>query len=357
MSSDLTSRRFFLFLMIATAVLLAAVVRPLATALFLAAVLAGVLWPLHVRLARRLGGRRNVSAGLLIAAVVLLLVGPLAALSAYIAKEATGGLTFVSTTVRSEGVAGLLDKLPEPVRNLATKALDSLPQEPGENLGDTVGKQVSAHGGNAAAVVGAAVAATGSFLFQTAMMLIALFSFLTNGEECVAWLDDAAPLRRGQARELLAEFRKVSYAVLMSSVITSGVQALAALVGYYIAQVPRPVFFGAVTFFVAFIPAVGAASVCVGAAVLLFVTGHTYMAIFLAVWGFTVVGLVDNVVKPLLLRSGMEMNGALVFFALIGGIGAFGPIGLLLGPLVVSLALALLRMYRRDFTRPDAAPL
>jgi predicted PurR-regulated permease PerM len=77
------------------------------------------------------------------------------------------------------------------------------------------------------------------------------------------------------------------------------------------------------------------------------------MALFLAAWGLVVVALVDNVVKPLLIRGGMETHGAIVFFALIGGLAAFGPIGLLIGPLVVSLFLALLRMYHRDFLGHD----
>jgi len=137
--------------------------------------------------------------------------------------------------------------------------------------------------------------------------------------------------------------------VIVSTVITAAVQALAALIGYVIARVPHPVFFAGLTFLVAFIPAVGAASVCVVAAALIFATGHPYMALFLALWGFLVVGLVDNVVKPLLVRSGMEMRGAVVFFALIGGLGAFGTVGLLIGPLAVAFFLALLRMYQRDF--------
>jgi predicted PurR-regulated permease PerM len=105
---------------------------------------------------------------------------------------------------------------------------------------------------------------------------------------------------------------------------------------------------------VAFIPAIGAASVCLLAAALLLVTGHPYMALFLALWGILIVGLVDNVVKPLLIKGGMELHGAVVFFSLIGGLAAFGAIGLLVGPLVVSLFLALVRLYHRDFSPGDA---
>jgi predicted PurR-regulated permease PerM len=181
------------------------------------------------------------------------------------------------------------------------------------------------------------------------MMLIAFYFLLVQGDELVGWLDKVSPLQPGQTRELLTEFKKVSYAVIVSTVLTAAIQAAAALIGYLISRVPHPIFFAGVTFFVAFIPAIGAASVCLVAAVILYATGHLGAAIFLAVWGLVVVGLVDNLVKPLLIKTGMDLGGAVVFFALVGGIGAFGAVGLLLGPLVVASFLTLVGMYQRDF--------
>ena len=75
------------------------------------------------------------------------------------------------------------------------------------------------------------------------MMLIAFYFLLLQGDQLVAWVDDLSPLQRGQTRELMAEFKKVSYAVLLSTVITSAVQAVAALAGYLIGRVPHPIFF------------------------------------------------------------------------------------------------------------------
>lgn len=354
MTSEKSARRFFLVLMITTTALLCAVVLPLATALFLAIALAAVLWPVQLRLARALGKRPSLSAGILAASVVLLLIGPLVAFSAFAIKEGTEGWAFVSKTVRSEGVAGLIDRMPGPLQRLGQAALKRMPQDAGA-LNDTIREQVTAQGGRAAEAVGAAVAATSSFVFQSTMMLIALFFLLVHGDELVHWLDDLSPLRPGQTKELLTDFKKVSYAVIVSTAVTAFVQAVAALVGYYIARVPHPIFFGGVTFFVALIPAIGAAAVCIVAALLLFVTGHPYMAIFLAAWGIIVVGLVDNIVKPLLIRGGVQMHGAVVFFALIGGLATFGGIGLLVGPLVVALFLSLVRIYRRDFAREQVA--
>ena len=349
MAETQTARRFFFILFLIATILVGAVIYPIASPLFMAAVLAGVLWPLQQRLTSGLRGRRGLAAGLIVLATIVIITGPLAALSTVAVKQASDGAKYVSETIRSEGVAGLIGRLPPPLQRAATAALERLPKEPGDDLDSTVEKQVTVQGERAAVVVGSLVAATGSLVFQTTMMLIGLYFLLVEGGELVEWIDGVMPLRRGHGRELLTEFKKVSYAVMVSTIITSAVQAAAALVGYVIAGVPSPIFFAGLTFFVAFIPAVGAAGACLAAAGLLFVTGHSSMAVFLAVWGVAVVGLVDNIVKPMLVKAGMEMRGAVVFFSLIGGLAAFGTVGLLLGPLVVALFLALLRIYQRDF--------
>jgi len=350
MESQRSAQRALLILLIGSVILVALVFRPLAMALFLAAVLAGFLWPTHNWLTSRLGGRPKVSAFLILLLVVVLIVGPLAGLSAFLVKEATDAAAWVNSVLRSEGVEGLLTRLPDLIEKPVRSGLSRLNLTDGASLAAMFSERVSPGAGTgAAAAVGSVLATTGSVLFQTAMMLIALFVFLTQKEAALSWIDRASPLRSGQTRELLAEFHRVTVAVVRSSVLTALVQASAALVGFYIARVPHPVFFGAVTFFFALIPAIGGAVVCVLAALLLLVTGHPIAAIFLASWGVIVVGLSDNIVKPWLIKGGVEMNGAVVFFALLGGLAAFGPIGLLLGPLAVSLFVALLRIYRRDY--------
>jgi len=339
--SDLTARRFFLFLLIAATVLLGAVIRPIANSLIVAAVLAGTLWPLHQKLAKHMRNRRAPSAALLVFGILILILVPLAGLSAFVLNEGEQGITFISDALRSERVNEWIERLPKPLREGAAEGLAHLPRP-------EVAK--------AAAAGWAAVTETGQFVLHTGLMLIALFFLLTQGDALVLWLDHVLPLKRGQTRELLAEVKAVSYAVVVSTVITAAVQAAAALVGFLIARVPYPVFFTVVTFFCAMIPAIGGTAVCLIVALILLATGHPYMAVFLSIWGLLVVGLVDNAVQPLILKGGMHISGAVVFFALMGGLAAFGIMGLLLGPLVVSLFLALLRMYQRDFGSKEAEP-
>jgi len=336
---------FFLALLIGAALLVGAVIAPMIRELLLAVVLAGVLRPVERWLTKRLRGRRVVAASIITLLVVVFVLGPLAMLVAVIIRDGSDGVRFLLDTLHSPQLAELVGSLPESARDVVLGAIDRLPR----TLDEVVG-ELGARSQVTGAALTTSVVATGSFLFHGTLMLIALFFSLTHGEEMVSWLDGVSPLGPGQTRELLATSKRVSYSIVVSTLATSAVQAIAALIGFYIAQVPSPIFFGSVTFLAAFIPAVGAAVVSLVAAALLYVTGHPYMALFLAVWGLVVVGLVDNVVKPLLIKRGMEIHGAVVFFSLVGGLATFGAIGLLVGPLVVSMFLSLLAMYHRDFS-------
>src|SRR6266508_1040730 len=195
----------------------------------------------------------------------------------------------------------------------------------------------------------AVLAATGTALFQTTMMLIALFFFLIDGPRLVAWIEERVPLGPGQFRILVNDFRQTSVSVLLASIGTAAIQAATALVGYVIAGAPKLAFLALATFVLALIPAVGGTVMVVSVGLLLLATGHPVAGIFLVVWGAAVVSISDNVARPYLLKGGMELHGGLVFFALLGGLAVFGGVGLVVGPLVLTFLVAVLNLYRREF--------
>ena len=151
----------------------------------------------------------------------------------------------------------------------------------------------------------------------------------------------------GRIRSLLLELRGVSRSVLGAQLGSGLAQAVVATIGYAIAHVPTPVVFGAVSLMASLIPVGGVSLVGVPLAVLLWLTGHTGWAIFLAAWIVLLTGLIDNVLRPLLVRGGTNLNGGLVFFALLGGLLAFGAIGVVVGPLSLALFLSVAAIQRR----------
>jgi len=346
MREEHSAYHFYVALVVVAFALFALVVWPFAEALFLAAVLAGALFPWQQRLAAWLRGRKNLSAVLLSTCTVILVLGPTAVVSAVLVEEGIAGGKFVVSAMEEGGVAGLVGKLPPPMNRYGQDILEKAPVEP-EEIDKAIRDKVSLQQERAGEYIQRALAMMGEFAVQTALLVIALFFFLIEGKRLAAWCEDASPLRDGQTTEILEEFRSVSVSVIVSSLATGVIQTAVALAGYLIAGVPKPWFFAVVTFFMSFVPAIGAGGTSFVATLILLAMGKIGWAIFLAIWGTVAVALSDNIVKPWLASDDAHMHGAVLFFALVGGMAAFGAIGLIVGPLIVSFLLTLIRLRRR----------
>jgi predicted PurR-regulated permease PerM len=187
------------------------------------------------------------------------------------------------------------------------------------------------------------------------MMLIAFFFLLTDGNRFAHWLKTVSPLGRSRTQELFDEFRLVSRSLIGSNLITGAAQSLIATGGYLLAGAPEPLFFGMLTFLTSFIPSVGTAIVFVPLSALLMLVGKTGGGVFLLCWGVFLVSVVDNMLRPILLRADVPIHGALLFFSIIGGIMLFGLAGLVVGPMALSVFLTLLRFHARDLRQETAA--
>jgi predicted PurR-regulated permease PerM len=327
-------------LILGAASLVAWVIAPFATPLLLAAVFAGGLAPLHQAIARRVGGHRTVAALLIVLGLITVVALPVAGLATIVVRESSAGLTVVSELLRGGERDGLLARLPAAWQGKAGRLLDQLAIRVAAG-----GGWFSAFAGSGAlATLGNLTGTAMGFVLRTVLMLVALAFLLVDGHGLVPWLEAQSPLARGQLTGLLGEFRRVSVAIIRSSLLTALVQAITALLGFLLARAPQPLFFAFAAFLLALIPAVGAAGGSLLVSLIVLAQGRPLAALFLAGWSLGVVGLVDNVVKPLFIRGGLDLHPAIIFFALLGGLAAFGPVGLLVGPLSVALLLAVLRL-------------
>ncbi len=334
--------RYVLVLLTALALWLAwQVVRPFASVLFMATVVAVALSPIHAWVIPRLGGRKTLAAAVVTLVALVAVVGPLAAIGAVVVRQAIEGIRWLLATLDERGVASLVERLPEWSRGAAQEALGRLPHGISE-VETFVSRSI---GGGAVSTVGGLLQATGAALSQLLLFFVALFFLLSDGGQLVEWLKRMLPLPAGRAAVLLGFLRSVTVSVLVSTLATSGVQAVLAFGGYLAAGVPYALFFGVATFFTSLVPVVGTALVWAPLALLKLATGHPLAAAFVAAWGILVVGSADNVVKPLLMRRGVDFPVGVVFFALLGGLAAFGPVGLVAGPLVVALLVAVVHAW------------
>lgn len=332
-------------LLVASSLIAATILLPLWRPLFLAAVLATATYGPYQRLARRLRNRCRLAASLMTLGVIVLLVIPIAAIGTIAVREAVQAFDYVESALREGGVDELLSRLPDRVEGPVRDLVARLPVEP-----ESLPERAAGTGVWVAGVVRDVVSSVAHVLFSTAMMLIAYFALLTEGRRFLEWIEDVSPLRGRQTIELLTEFRTVSRSVLRSTVLTAAAQSAVAAIGYVIAGVPNVVFFGFLTFFAAFVPALGTAAVALPIAGVLLLLGEIWQGIFLTVWALAVVGLVDNLLKPLLIRGGMHLHPVVIFFSLVGGLLVFGAIGLLVGPLAVTFLLTMIRFGYRDFS-------
>ena len=332
-------RRVLIGLAVLAVVLLIYVALPFGEALLLAAVLAAVFSPWYEKLARKLGQRRALAGGLFLTAVVFAVVLPIAGLIFAVAQQADEALTPIRASFVERGAGGFIESLPDPLPLIIREVTNRLPR--GQQQFEELVRSLT---GRILGGVGRLFLATGSLVFQLSMMLVAFFFMLVDGPALVRWLTKISPLPVNHMNALFADFRAVSVAVLAGSVGTALVQTVVALIGYWLAGAKHSLLLAAATFIGAFIPLVGAGTVVVLTAVVLVLTGHATGAIFLGIWGIAVVSTIDNFVKPYLMRGRLEVNTGVIFFALLGGIASFGPVGLLAGPLIVAFFLAVVRM-------------
>jgi predicted PurR-regulated permease PerM len=157
------------------------------------------------------------------------------------------------------------------------------------------------------------------------------------------------PLRPDYTRSLFDEFRRIGRATLLGTIVTGLAQGLLATIGYAIAGVPEPIFFGAMTAVASLIPAVGTLIVWVPAGVILIVMGHPARGVVVLAWSaLVVVGVSDYVIRPRLVGGEGETPAILTFAALFGGVEVWGLKGLIMGPVLMLLAVAVLRIYVRE---------
>lgn len=332
-------------LAVAATALLAAVGFPLWQPLLLAAVLAGALSPLHDRLARALGARRTPASALFTLGVVLVILIPLSVVGLILIKQTLTLIASLRHTLDQRGWEGLLEPLPDWLERWADAAVKSWSQLAGGRRAEVIDWTRTGWAlGVAAGMVGSVAHAA----FMLALMLVAVFFLLRDGQGLVDWAERASPMPPGQLRALLLELRRVSVSVIGAQLASGLIQTVVATAGYVVAGVPSPLLFGALTLPASFIPSPGTAIVGVPLAGLLWLMGRTGWAIFLAAWTTLFMGLVDNTVRPLLVRGGTGMHGALILFSLLGGLMAFGLMGLIVGPLALALFLSVINIRRRE---------
>jgi predicted PurR-regulated permease PerM len=178
-------------------------------------------------------------------------------------------------------------------------------------------------------------------LLAFAIMLFLLFFFLRDGDAMIARARRLIPMAEDRKERLFTQLGAVTRAIVFGTTVTAMLQGLMLGIGWAIAGLPSPVVFGVLAALLSLLPVGGSAFVWIPAVFWLFFDKHWGWGIFLLVWGSAISGL-DNVVRPFLISGRARISALAVFVGVLGGIPAFGAIGVIAGPVILSLALALI---------------
>jgi predicted PurR-regulated permease PerM len=204
---------------------------------------------------------------------------------------------------------------------------------------------------------GATGAFLGSLLLGASIMIFSLYFFLLDGDKMVESIKGLSPLDDNHETELIDEFGRVSRAVVVATLLSALAQGILAGIGFYFCGLDSIFLLTLLSAVLAMVPFVGAASVWVPCCLYLyFVDQDLTAAIGLAVYGFAVISMADNIIKPMVLHGQSNLHPLLALLSVIGGVSTLGPIGILVGPMIVVFLQTLLKILRRELNAMSGSP-
>jgi len=190
---------------------------------------------------------------------------------------------------------------------------------------------------------------TVQFIFQMGVMLYALFYFIRDGESFLRSVLRLLPMEKGREEILLAHFQKTANSTLKVTLIIGGIQGVLGGLLFFIVGIKGAILWGVIMIITAVIPVVGCALIWVPAGVLMIFTGNFWTGIFIFAFGSLVISMVDHFLRPILLGKDVSLHPLLIFLSTMGGIVVFGFTGFIVGPIIMSLAVAVWRMYEEYY--------
>ena len=320
--------------------------QPFFNVLLWATVLAVVFYPMHRRVRARLG-RPTLAAALSTLLVIVFILLPVTFITVAVVRELTGaaqGLQQGMATFSLESwprVAWVMDWVGQYV-HLDREAAQKFVVERMQTWGAVLASSTLI-------VVGGAVGA----IVQMVLVVFTLFYLFRDGERIKQAAYRMLPIERVQAHDIAVRTREVIAATVNGVLVIAAIQGTLGTFIFWILGLPSPLLWGVVMFFLCMIPMAGAFLVWAPAAIYLAVTGHYIKALVLVGWGVLVIGAIDNVLSPRLVGQRAKLHELLVFFAVLGGLEVFGVLGLVLGPVVIAITLALIEMVRQAHRPPE----
>ena len=344
--------RFFLLLLVLVSLAFGWVLWPFYGAIFWGAILAIIFAPVHRRIAAKLGKRRNLAALASLLLVLLVVIVPVTFIAGSLVQEGANLYQRVKSGNLNFGAyfQQVLDALPPSVHSLLSRfdIADISSLQDKLTAGAMQGSQYLA---TQAFNIGQD---TFQFLISFGIMLYLLFFLLRDGSLLSARLRGAIPLSDPHKMHLLRKFTTVIRATVKGNIAVAAAQGALGGMIFYILGIQGPVLWGVVMAFLSLLPAIGAGLIWAPVAIYFLVTGAIWQGVTLILYGVLVIGMVDNVLRPLLVGKDTKLPDYVVLISTLGGMALFGLNGFVIGPLIAALFIACWDLFATDFADPDS---
>lgn len=351
------ARYFFLFAMLVVLGFFFWLISPFLHVLIYASLIAVIFYPLHTWLRRKLRFHESIAAFLSTGIVTFIVLAPLSLFAYFVVLQAVDAYELLDqkllemdlSNVKWTGALSDLPILGDLWISIAARygfgdlfdgKLDVLSVI--QDWGQAVTSFIVSQAGNIAKSVSTVVV-------TVFILLLTTFFFFRDGLRISSFLKDLSPLPQKYDNEIELKLRDSTYAIVMGNFATAFLQGAVAAIGFAIAGVDNIIFWGTLMSFTSLIPYVGASIIWLPVSLAFFIQGQFVWGIFIFIWGLGLVSLVDNLFRPIFIGNRTKMHPLATFLAVLGGIFMFGINGIIFGPLILSLTVTILHIYKLEY--------
>ena len=311
------------------------ILSPFLGALLVSGTLALIFYPLHLRIKRSVTSSNNLASALSTVSVLLTVVLPLLIFGWLLFKESKEIYPKTNQWLSSFSQSNLDFQIPDALRSVWNLDAGDIVLGGIKNLQETIMKSA-----------GTILKNIFFFLVSFMVVIATLFAFFRDGERLMHWIIDIMPMDTEHKYRVASQLYITTIAVVRGFLLTAALQGIMGAVGYALAGVPAPILFGVLTAFAALIPFVGTSLIWIPLGVTFVFIKGLPTGVFILLWGALVIGLLDNIIRPILIGQKAKLPIFLLFLGIFGGLRVYGPIGIFLGPLLISCLIVFLQIYK-----------
>ena len=339
------SRWFLIILVVIALVATLYVFKPFLVDIAIAAVLVTIFYKPYLKLTKLLKGHRRTSSFLMCLILLIIIILPTVNLIIYTANKSVVAYNEAAVYFENNSFSQVLDH-PVVERLHLGNLFSSFKNN--DLVNNTMLDFLKGFSNTLIAAAKSLVVGTTGFIVSLVVVIFTMYFFFVDGEKLLSYLTYLLPLKEKYTKEIFKKFHEISSTTIISAFVAALAQGTVGAIGFSIVGFPA-FLAGIIIAFLSLVPVLGSALFYVPVGLYYLLMGQVWQGIFILLWGFLIIGTVDNVVRALMIKDKAQINPIFVILSILGGIAVFGFWGVVLGPLIVSLLVTILHIYSLEF--------